>query len=148
MNSCWLTLVHTLALLRTWPCTLSYGVFLMHNTHTHVQRTCTHQFYMWQTIHLSDDGTNTLTHKHYCHMHIYSIQSTDCISICVPSLHNTHMHTHRHTGHFIGNRTTLKPSPSHILAQLSIYILPFKLHLIPICILQVIWFIKCNNSNN
>ena len=68
----------------------------------------THQFYMWQTIHLSDDGTNTLTHKHYCHMHMYSIQSTDCISICVPSLHNTHMQTHRHTGHFIGNRTTLK----------------------------------------
>ena len=61
--------------------------------HTHVQRTCTHQLYMWQTIHLSDDGTNTLTHKH-CHMHMYSI---DCISICVPSLHNTHMHTLRHT---------------------------------------------------
>ena len=107
MNSCWLTLVHTLALLRTWPCTLSYGVFLIHNhthahththaqthththahththTHTHVQRTCTHQLYMWQTIHLSDDGTNTLTHKH-CHMHMYSIQfNCTCASLYRP----------------------------------------------------------------
>ena len=90
-----LTLVHTLALLRTWPCTLSYGAFSytqphtyththIHthtHTHTHVQRTCTHQLYMWQTIHLSDDGTNTLTHK-LCHMHMHSIQF-NCTCACL-----------------------------------------------------------------
>ena len=51
------------------------------HTHTHVQRICTHQLYMWQKIHLSDDGTNTLTHKH-CHMHMYSIQF-NCTCACL-----------------------------------------------------------------
>ena len=35
MNSCWLPLVHTLALLRTWPCTLLYGIFSYTQPHTH-----------------------------------------------------------------------------------------------------------------
>ena len=41
----------------------------------------THQLYMRQTIHLSDDGTNTLTHKH-CHMHMHSIQF-NCTCACL-----------------------------------------------------------------
>ena len=51
------------------------------HTHTHVQHTCTHQLYMLQTIHLSDDGTNTLTHKR-CHMHMHSIQF-NCTCACL-----------------------------------------------------------------
>ena len=53
MNSCWLPLVHTLALLRTWPCTLSYGIFsytqphtLTHtHTHTHMYSVLAHTSY-------------------------------------------------------------------------------------------------------
>ena len=47
MNSCWLPLVHTLALLRTWPCTLSYGIFsyTQPHTHTHMYSVLAHTSY-------------------------------------------------------------------------------------------------------
>ena len=100
MNSCWLPLVHTLALLRTWPCTLSYGVFsytqphTRTHTHTHTYthtHTHTHTHTLMYIVlahtsytcgkHLSDDGANTLTHK-ICHMHMYSIQF-NCTCACL-----------------------------------------------------------------
>ena len=123
MNSCWLTLVHTLALLRTWPSTLSYGVysFLMH---THIQRTCTHQLCMWQTIRLSDDGTNyytnTLTHKH-CHMHMHSIQfNLLYLHLCTKLAKHTHhciTHTqdtrNTHTDTQMHNRHTNADTQTH-----------------------------------
>ena len=107
MNSCWLTLVHTLALLRTWPCTLSYVIYSYAHTHTH---THTH-------IHTHTLMYSVLAHTSYtcgkqytCLMILQTLlltnivtctcilfNSTDCISICVPSMHNTHMHTHRRT---------------------------------------------------
>ena len=81
-------------------------------------------------------------------LHIYICTHSKCV-ICITLGIHTYLYTpckptytpciHTYTpytdmGHFTGNRTTLKPSPSpsHILAQLSIYILPFKLHLIAV----------------
>ena len=51
------------------------------HTHTHVQRTCTHQLYMWQTIHLSDDSTNILSLTNIV-MHMHSIQF-NCTCACL-----------------------------------------------------------------
>ena len=74
----------------------------------------------------------------------HPMQSPHAVTGCTPCSHGLHtMQTlvapHAATGctpcrhcHLTGNRTTLKPSPSHILVQLSIYILPFKLHLIAV----------------
>ena len=74
-RTCTHTVIHT----HTHTYTLSHTHT---HTHTHVQRTCTHQLYMWQTIHLSDDGTNTLSIQLYLCM---PVQTTDSMYICVPS---------------------------------------------------------------
>ena len=92
MNSCWLPLVHTLALLSTWPCTLSYGIFsytqphtrthtqththtLMYSVLAHTSYTCGKQYtclMMVQTLSL----TNIVT------LHMYSIQF-NCTCACL-----------------------------------------------------------------
>ena len=101
MNSCWLPLVHTLALLRTWPCTLSYGIFsyTQPHTHTHMYSVLAHTSYTCgkQYTCLMMVQTLSLTNIVICTCTCILFNSADCISICVPSLHNTHMHMHRHT---------------------------------------------------
>ena len=74
--------MHTLALLRTWTCTLSYGVHSYAQHTHHVQYTC-HTSYVWKTINC-DVGTNTHTHKH-SHIQMHSIQfKCTCACLCRP----------------------------------------------------------------
>ena len=72
-----LTLVHTLALLRTWPCTLSYGVFSYTQPHTH---------------------THTHTHTHSCtaylHTPVTHVANTCLMMVQTLSLTNIVMHMH------------------------------------------------------